>query len=225
MDPCSSNLHFSRVNCIYVYMYVCLSLYIYILLLLFIAKSCPTLCNPVNCSMLGFPVLHYLPAFAQIRVCWVTDAIQPSHVLSPSSPPVLKLSQHQGLVQWAGSSHQVAQVHSSSIGAMYIYLCSFEDLELKTSQTALCRELREALLTKWRHGPSPLSSFHRHGPRTKELALVILTCFFLSLVELAGRNQALSEFPIWGTGCFGIPTNRLELYLGFLVNATQLGGF
>ena len=32
------------------------------------------------------PVLHYLPEFAQTRVCWVSDAIQPSHPLSPSSP-------------------------------------------------------------------------------------------------------------------------------------------
>jgi len=46
----------------------------------------------------------------------------------------------------------------------------------------------EALLTKWRHGPNPLSSSCRHGPRMKELGLVILTCSFLSLVELNGKN-------------------------------------
>ena len=45
-----------------------------------------------------------------------------------------------------------------------------------------------ALLTKWRHGPNPLSSSHRHGPRMKELGLVIVTCSFLSSVELAGKN-------------------------------------
>jgi len=44
------------------------------------------------------------------------------------------------------------------------------------------------LLTKWRHSPNPLSSFHKHGPWMKELGLVILTCFFLSSVELAGKN-------------------------------------
>ena len=47
-----------------------------------VAKSCPTLCDPVNCSMPGFPVLHYLPEFAQTHVHWVSDAIQPSHPLS-----------------------------------------------------------------------------------------------------------------------------------------------
>ena len=29
---------------------------------------CPTLCNPMNCSMPGFPVLHYRPQFAQTHV-------------------------------------------------------------------------------------------------------------------------------------------------------------
>ena len=44
------------------------------------AKLCLTLCNPIDCSMPGFPVPHYLPEFAQ-----VSDAIQPSHPLSPYS--------------------------------------------------------------------------------------------------------------------------------------------
>ena len=46
-------------------------------------------CDPMNCSMPGFPVLHYVPEFAQIHVHWVGDAIQPTHPLlspSPSSP-------------------------------------------------------------------------------------------------------------------------------------------
>ena len=73
-------------------------------------KSCPTLCNLMNCSMPGSPVLHYLQEFAQIHIHWVGDAIQLSHPLMPPSPPVLNLSPHQGLFQWAGSSHQVAKV-------------------------------------------------------------------------------------------------------------------
>ena len=51
-------------------------------LLLFLVCSlrlCPTLCDLVDCSMPGFPVLHYLLEFAQIHVHWVGDAIQPSH--------------------------------------------------------------------------------------------------------------------------------------------------
>ena len=57
-----------------------------------------------------FPVLHHRPEFAQTHVNWVSDAIQPSHPLSSPSPPALNLSQHQGLFQWVGSSHQVAKV-------------------------------------------------------------------------------------------------------------------
>ena len=44
----------------------------------------------------SFPVLHYFLEFAQIHVHWL-NAIQPSHLLPPSSPLVFKLSQHQGL--------------------------------------------------------------------------------------------------------------------------------
>ena len=64
---------------------------------------------PMDCSMSGFPVLHYLAEFAQTHVYWLNDAIQPSHSLLPSSP-ALNLLQHQGLFQWVGSFHQLAKV-------------------------------------------------------------------------------------------------------------------
>ena len=47
----------------------------------------------------SFPVLHYLPEFAQTHVHKVSGAIQPSHPVSPPSPPALNLSQHHGLFQ------------------------------------------------------------------------------------------------------------------------------
>ena len=50
-----------------------------------------------------------LPEFTQIHVHWINDVIQPSHPLSPSSPPALNLFQLQSLFQWVGSSHQVAE--------------------------------------------------------------------------------------------------------------------
>ena len=46
----------------------------------------------------------------QTHVHWVSDAIQPSHLLSSPSSPTFNLSQHQGLFQWVSSSHQVAKV-------------------------------------------------------------------------------------------------------------------
>ena len=63
--------------------------------LLFI-QSCLTLCVHMNYRRLGFPVLHYLPEFAQTLVHWVVNAIQPSHPLSSPSPPAFNLSCHQG---------------------------------------------------------------------------------------------------------------------------------
>ena len=68
-----------------------------------VTMSCLTLCN---CNMPCFPVLHCLLEFAQTHVHWVVDAIQSSHPLSSSSPPVLSLSQHQGLFQWVGCLHR-----------------------------------------------------------------------------------------------------------------------
>ena len=50
-----------------------------------VAQSCPTLCNPIDCSMTGLPVHHQLPEFIQTHIHWVGDAIQPSHPLSSSS--------------------------------------------------------------------------------------------------------------------------------------------
>ena len=70
--------------------------YFHCILLLLFTQSCPTLCNPMNCSTPGFPVLHYLPQFAQTHVHWVGDATQPSHPLLFPSPYASNLSQHQG---------------------------------------------------------------------------------------------------------------------------------
>ena len=75
-----------------------------------ITQWCPILCNPMDCSTPGLPVHHQIPELTQTHVHWVGDAIQPSHPLSSPSPPALNLSQHQGLFQWASSSHQVVKV-------------------------------------------------------------------------------------------------------------------
>ena len=75
-----------------------------------VAQSCPTLCDPMNRSILGLPVHHQFPESTQTHVHRVSDAIQPSHPLPSPSPPALNLSQHQGLFKWVSSSHQVAKV-------------------------------------------------------------------------------------------------------------------
>ena len=57
-----------------------------------VTLSCPTLCNPMDCSTSCFLVHHQLPEFTQTHVHWVSDAIQPSHPLSAPSPPTFNLS-------------------------------------------------------------------------------------------------------------------------------------
>ena len=73
-------------------------------------QSCPTLYDPMDSSMPGFPVYHQLPELTQTHVHWVGDAIQPSHSLSSPFPLAFNLSQHQDLFHWVSSSHQVAKV-------------------------------------------------------------------------------------------------------------------
>ena len=75
-----------------------------------VTQSCPTLCSPMNHSTPGLPVHHQLLESTQTHVHRVDAAIQPSHPLWSPSPPVLNLSQHQGLFKWVSSSHQVAKV-------------------------------------------------------------------------------------------------------------------
>ena len=62
-----------------------------------VAQSCPTLCDPMDCSTPGFPVHHQLPESTQTHVHWVGDVIQPSHPLPSPSPPAFNLSHHQKL--------------------------------------------------------------------------------------------------------------------------------
>ena len=78
-----------------------------------VAQSCPTLYNPTDWSMPGFPVHHQHLEIAQTHVNQVSDAIQPSHPLL-SSYPVFNLSQHQGLFHWVSSLHQMATFWSFS---------------------------------------------------------------------------------------------------------------
>ena len=75
-----------------------------------VTQSCPTLHDPMNCSMPGLPIHYQLLESTQTHVHWVSDAIQLSQPLLSPSPPALNLSQHQGLLKWVSSLHQVAKV-------------------------------------------------------------------------------------------------------------------
>ena len=89
-----------------------------------VTQSCPTFCNPMDCSSSCLPVLIYPPEIAEIHVHWVSDAIWSSHPLSSHSLPALNLSQTSGsfpmswLLTWGGQS--IGSSASTSILPMNI---------------------------------------------------------------------------------------------------------
>ena len=84
------------------------------LLLLFTHLVVSTLCDPMDYSTPALPVPHLFLKFAQVHVHCISDAIQPSHPLMPSSPSAPNPSQHQGLFQWVICSHQMTGVSASA---------------------------------------------------------------------------------------------------------------
>ena len=76
------------------------------------AQSCPTLCEPMDCSTPGFPVHHQLPELAETHVHQVGDAMQPSH-------PVIPFSSHLQSFPTSGSflMSQLFASGGQSIGA------------------------------------------------------------------------------------------------------------
>ena len=75
-----------------------------------VIQLCPTLCDHMDYSKPGFPVLYHLLELAQTLVPWVGNAIQPFHPLSSPSSPAFNPSQHQDLFQWVSSSCPVAKL-------------------------------------------------------------------------------------------------------------------
>ena len=69
-----------------------------------VAQSCPTLCDPMNCSMPGLPVHHQLLEFTQAHVHRVRDAIQPlilcrPLLLLPSIPPSIRIFSNESTLR------------------------------------------------------------------------------------------------------------------------------
>ena len=75
-----------------------------------VAQSCPTPCDPMDCSMPALPIQNQLPELAQTHAHQVGDAVQASHPVLSSSPPAFNHSQHQGLFKWVSSLQQVAKI-------------------------------------------------------------------------------------------------------------------
>ena len=123
-----------------------------------VAQSCPTLCDPMNCSTPGLPVRHQLPEFTQTHVHWVGDAIQ--HISSSVIPFSSCLQSFP-----ASGSFQMSQLFASggpSIGVspgvqFYLALEFYWRLTLFSVQTALyslarlCPELKSHSENMWGH--------------------------------------------------------------------------
>ena len=154
----------------------------------------------MDCSTPGFPVLHHLPEFTETHVHRVSDAIQPSHPLSP--PSVLSLAQHQGLfpVSWLFTSGgQILELQFSST-----FLCKWKVMFLDFGEVALyrgcplCPSSTHSLLSK---GQGPAGPRVGSGLHLLTEFHVLLDCSSLALGCLA---------PVMGEA-------GLEVYLGFLM--------
>ena len=111
-------------------LYVCICVFIYTYQFSLVAQLCPTICEPMDCSMPGFSVHHKVLELIQTHVHRVGDAIQPSHPLSSPSPPIFNLSQHQGLFKWVSSSQQVAKVLEFQLQHQFFQWTSMTDFLL-----------------------------------------------------------------------------------------------
>ena len=144
-------------------------------------QLCPTLCHPMDCSTIGFPVLYCCPEFAKIYIHWVSDAIRPSHPLFPPSPPPFSLSQHQGLFQWVGYSHHVAKVlelqHPSSeySGLFSFRVDWFDLLAVQGILKSLLQHHRLKASILWCSTFFMVQLSHLHMTTGKTIALTIRT--------------------------------------------------
>ena len=128
------------------------------------------LCDPMNHSTPGLPV-HQLPGFTVTHVHWVGDVIQPSHPLLSPSSPALNPSQHQSLLRWVNSLHEVAKVlefhlsiiPSKEIPGLISFRMDWLDLlavqgTLKNLLTPQFRSINSSVLS-FLHSPT-LTSIH-----------------------------------------------------------------
>ena len=122
--------------------------------------------TPIDCSIPGFPVLHYIPELAQTHVHWVSDAIQPHHPLSYPSPPAFSLSQHHKyLFDLPVCSSRLGILEFVNMSIFILWLFPLESLDSLFSfsvcplfQTAIYPVISvlQALQGSWFHDPQTL---------------------------------------------------------------------
>ena len=145
-----------------------------------------TLCDPMDCSMPGFPVPHHLPKFAHIHIHCIDDTIQPSHPLTalfsfgPQSFPANGTFPISQLL--ISDDQNTAASASASVLPMSIH--GWFPLRLTGLISSLSKKLSEVFfsITVWRHqffGVLPYLRFNSHSLMwplgRKTIALTIWT--------------------------------------------------
>ena len=188
-----------------------------------VAQSCPTVCDPMNCSTPGHPVHHQILEFTQTHIRQVSDAIQPSHPLSSPSSPAPNPSQYQSLFKWVNSLHEVAKVlefqlqHQSFIWTPRTDLlqnglvgspCSSRDSQ-ESSPTPQCKSINSSVLS-FLYGPV-LASIHDY---LKPIALTRwnfvskrMSLLFNMLSRFVIRSSLVIYF-IHSSVCMSIPISQ-----------------
>ena len=128
-----------------------------------VVQLCLTLCDSMDCSTPGFPVLHYLPEFAQTHVHWVNDAIQPPHTVVPfSSCPKSFPASESFPMSWLFSSGGQSIRASASASALPMNIQGWFPLGLTALISLQSKELSRVFssTTIWRrHFFNTQSSF------------------------------------------------------------------
>ena len=176
-----------------------------------VTQSCPTLCNPMDCSMPGFPVHHQLLEPVQTHVHWVGDAIQPSHPLLSPAPPAFNLSQHQSPFQGVSSSHQVAKV-----------------LEFQLQQQSFQWVFRVDFLYDWLvWSPCSPRDSQEFSPTpqfksTISLVLSLLCCLALTSICDTGKTIALTIWTFVGKMISLLFNTLFRFVIAFLTRSNHL---
>ena len=117
-----------------------------------VTQSCLILCDPMDCSSVGFPVHHQLLGLAQTHVHQVSDTIQPSHYLSVSFP-AFNLSLHQYFSNELLSIRWPKHWASDSVSILSVNIQDWFPLGLISLITLLSKGISGVFssATAWKH--------------------------------------------------------------------------
>ena len=147
------------------------------------SELCPTFCDSMDCSTPGFPVLHYLPEFAQTQVHWVGDAIQPSHPVISSSPPSVFPSirvfsnESAPCIRWPkywSFSFSISPSNENS-GLISLRIDWFDLLSVQGTLKSLLQHHTSKASILWRSAFFMVQLSHPYMTTRKTIALTILT--------------------------------------------------